>query len=132
LASGLTKLHADVVYQQRLLRLLGDIDDDELVRLQIHFLRENGQNEAANALSEQHEKPPLAVIGSPREVVERSVLFKHGVSRLAAIGLLQPRYSRSGGTHTIDSSTGLPKISGYNLSPLGRVLMTELNTDPMK
>ncbi len=116
---GLSRAHT-----KRLLGLLSEVSDVEMIMLASH-LRDNQQDQAFFDRHEAILRPRTICIGSPRDDVDEAAIHESYRQNLARLGLLRPRFKKTarGQLPELDDATGMMKASGYDTTPLGRLLM---------
>ena len=128
IANGLASDDVDSSESKHLLRILGEINDVEVVWLRFYREPYIGGDETFRETHEEVLKPVVATIGASQEILTKATLQKSYKEHLVQLGLLERR-------HRIDSRTGLPefdrasgsmKESGYRLTRLGRLLLDEI------
>jgi hypothetical protein len=126
-ANSITDESLSDIEAKHLLSILGDLNDIEVIRLGYHATRswDGGQE-----YYQKHENvlaPAMAYLGSSQEEADKQTLQRSYDQHLARLGLLEPRYKTNReGLPEFDKRTGVPKISGYDASPLGRFLSRQL------
>lgn len=113
------------IEQKKLLSLLGELNDAEVLTLKLHSLR---SIPLKSEFAEQHAELFLAEtahLGSPRNIVDRQTLRSSYNQKLIQLGLLQPRFEKAigGAQQEFDEKTGTLKSNGYTTSSLGRILL---------
>jgi hypothetical protein len=124
IANGLKEEDADYIRYKKFLSLLASLNDIEVM-----FLIMYGRFEMHdNSYMEKHIdvlrlKP--ATLGSSQEDIEKSIVQETYKSHLAELGLVRPRFEKpkKGEYPEFDEKTGKMKASGYELTPLGRMLL---------
>ena len=125
---GLTSDEIEVAESRHLLRILDEMSDVEVIWLRLY-----GEPywQDAQAFTETHKEvlaPAVATLGGPLEVQRKSVLQGNYKEHLAQLSLLERRFR-------MDSQTGAPEfrprsgameVEGYELTPLGRILLNEI------
>ena len=127
-ANGLTSEDIDSSESKHLLRILGEINDIEVVWLRYHRVQTAGGDETFRATHEEVLKPVPETMASSREILNKVTLRKSYKEHLAQLGLLESRYridSRTG-LPEFDRSSGSMKESGNRLTRLGRLLLNEI------
>lgn len=126
--NGLTTERVDLLRERRLMMLLGDLNDLEVIILQFYNAMEVRDSATVDRLHE-NAYGPRAHLGSDMETVERSILHKSHRDRLRQLGLLQARFAflKRGELPEFDSSSGEFKASSYEISPLGRLLLRAID-----
>lgn len=112
---GIVGEDADIVRRGRLLRMFGELDDDEMLILNA-FGRDLARSDpnAWDAI----DRPDPAMVGATKDALDRSVLYEAGQAHLLRLGLLRMR------------DTNLPQTidfrHGVSVTPLGRLLLQEI------
>lgn len=127
-AQGLDGRDAETIRRNRLLRLLGDIDDDEVALLNAHG-RAYGTGDY-RAFDDLNEPEPTDMQSSVEDL-DGAKLYKAGEEHLLQLGLLQKNYGsyRNGDTPKFNFRLGDYKHS-IEISYLGRMLLREIGLTP--
>lgn len=132
-STSLTADDVTFVESKHLLRILGEINDIEVVWLRSYLDRTMGSDEAFRRKHELVLTPRAATMGSPQSEVDQETLQRSYKEHLERLGVLQARYR-------VDRKSGLPefdrdgraKLNGYELTRLGRLLLRHLGfEDPL-
>ena len=130
LKHGLSEERREFVELKKLLYLLGEMNDVEVIVLRSYW--------EPQAIGEESEfrkkhaallKSPGANLGSSQDVTRRSVFLRclppPGLVRL---GLLRPRFKKAkrGELPPFDETTGMIQALGHDLTPLGRLLLKNI------
>lgn len=126
-ARGLTSAEREEIEAKRLLKLLDEVDDDQIVILQSKLDRHMGSGE----FYERHQRvlePVRAHMQSSREDLDREAMYRLARRQLVDLGLLHQtfRKPRKGDLPDFDEKTGMMKSQGTRLSPLGRLLLRRI------
>jgi hypothetical protein len=126
-AYGISGGKKDRLEAKRLLNLLKEIDDDQIVILTSHLTKHSHDEEFFN----KHRavlQSPLAHLGSSNEERETSIIAGLAKDHLIKLGLLNPGFksTRKGELPEFDTETGMMKVQYYRLSALGQILLTRL------
>ena len=126
-AEGLTSAEREEIEAKRMLRLLDQVDDDQIVILQAKLDR----NLNSESFYDRHEtvlRPVRAHMQSPRKDLDRAAMYRLARGQLVDLGLLQQtfRKPRKGEVPEFDEKTGIVKAQGTRLSPLGRLLLRRI------
>lgn len=126
-AHGLTSDERDAIEAKRLLKLLDQVDDDQIVILQSKLHRHIGSDE----FYERHQEvlePVRAHMQSPREDLDRAAMYRLARRQLVDVGLLHQAFRKStkGDLPEFDEKTGMIKSQGTKLNPLGRLLLRRI------
>ncbi len=125
-ADGLGDDEAARLESKRLLNLLDQIDDDQIIimtsQLRRHW-QDDFREKHANILT-----PPRAHMGSSREDHDKAEVFQLARDNLIQLGLLRPRFAqpKKDALPEFDSKTGMIKAQGFELSPRGRLLLRRI------
>jgi hypothetical protein len=127
LATGLTDGHISFIESKHLLRVLGEINDIEVVWLRF-FLHPEISGDVEFRKKHAAVIEPIRVhLGSGQESIDRDALRKNYLQHLSALGLLeQPLHHDSARQPTIDPFTRTWKRQGHRLTPLGRLLLRKI------
>ena len=109
---------------RRLLNLISQVDDAQIIILASYLT----SNMFDNDYQKRHENiltGPALHMKSPRQDIDRGAVHDLGKSQLVTLGLLSPQYKRlkKGEMPEFDPKTGMMKRTGYQLTPLGRLLL---------
>lgn len=132
--SSLTAADVSFIESKHLLRILGEINDIEVIWLRFYLDPMLDGDEDFRAKHKDVIGPRVATIGSKPSEVDQAIMQDSYKAHLEQLGLLRAR-------HKIDSRTklpeyesgGQPKILGYEATPFGRLLMRQLGfKDPYR
>ena len=128
IANGLTSENVDSSESKHLLRILGEINDVEVVWLRFYREPYIGGDDDFRETHKEVLKPVVATIGATQEVLTRATLQKSYKEHLAQLGLLENRYriDSKSGLPEFDRTSGAMKESGYRLTRLGHLLLDEI------
>jgi hypothetical protein len=131
IANSLTPEHISFVESKHILRILGEINDVEMVWLRFYLHPTMGGDDEFRGKHEEILKPVGAYLGSPQADLDKNTLNNSYKEHLAQLGLLEARFQMDLGTHTpvLDRRTGSPKVQGYEITSLGRLLLREVGLD---
>jgi hypothetical protein len=124
LKNSLTSEELDHVHEKKLLSILGELNDAEIIFLRYESLRPHEKEE----FFEQHQvilKPIPAASNSPRSEHDKNALRSSFKEKLFELGLLQRRFVKPqpGKTPDMDEKTGMLKAQYFDLTQLGRALL---------
>jgi len=130
LKNGLTDDDLERFEYKKLLAILGELNDVELVHLKSHIMR-RGQPDHEEFWEKHQEtlKAPLVYMQSPQEDIDRNAIFQTYKTHLVGLGLLKPRFKkpRKGESPEFDEKTGMLKAQGYDITSLGRLLLRSID-----
>ena len=124
IANGIKSDDVEFFESKYLLRILGEINDVEVILLRFYLVATMGGDEA---FREKHKDIIIAhpaCIGAPRSILDKAALHESYKEHLVSLGLLERRYRMDIRTKQpeYDSFNGAQKIAGYQITPLGRVI----------
>lgn len=126
--SGVSTDRISFIETRHLLRLLGQINDIEVIWLRYYaYPLLNGDDEFRNRHSAILE-PVIATIGSGDDVLERQALQRNYVEHLVSLGLLERPLALDPATKqpVFDRNTGTWKVRSHQVTPLGRLLLRHI------
>lgn len=134
-ANGIAPAELNEAETKRMLWLLGQLNDIEVVLLRARLVQSTGDHQADAEWRAKHEevlRPRSPHLGSPREEVEEAMLHASYTQHLVDLGLLRHRFRtpRKGELPEFDDKTGMMKTSGTEVTTLGRMLLRYLNLIP--
>jgi len=117
--------------EKRLLNLLSELSDAEIIMLQFYALIGQDQKEYLVKHRDILEAP-IVHMGSSKEEINREAIYKTFKQNLVSLNLLTPRYvkPKKNELPEFDDKTGMMKVNGYNITTLGRLLLTYLDLKP--
>jgi hypothetical protein len=125
IANSLSSEDIEYIESKHLLRILGEINDIEVIWLRFYLVPTIGGDEEFRRKHEGILKPVIATVGAPPEIHEKAALQESYKEHLTQLGLLQHRYRTDIKTRTpkFDSFTGAMETQGYQITLLGRLLL---------
>lgn len=128
IANSLTSDDISFVESKHLLRLLGEINDIEVVWLRFYLRPTKGGDEEFRSKHGEVLAPAAAHMGSPQPEIDRKTLQDSYKQQLCRLGLLRERYRTDPRTKMpeVNRSTGGVKVAGYELTRLGRLLLRQV------
>jgi hypothetical protein len=132
LSNGVKSEDISHIENKHLLRILGELNDIEVIWLRAYYEWHWGdrnsefQNRHAEILN-----PVGAHLGSSRGELDKEALQESYKAHMEQLGLLRPRYRVDSKTKMpeFDSNRGM-KRSGYEISPLGQLLVRQIGMLP--
>jgi hypothetical protein len=127
-ANGLSGDEKDIIQAKRLLRLLSEIDDIQIILL-VYQLSTRSSDPSFLERHISVLKPVTTNEASTQDEVEAEVLHNLARAELIRLGLLRPFYVTSFDGRPVadlDPGTGMPRIISTNLTPLGRMLLVQI------
>ncbi|MAC89379.1 hypothetical protein [Maricaulis sp.] len=121
--NGISDDDVSTIRKNRLLRLLGQIDDDEVAILNAYGSAYGG----GKGEWDKVQRPPPGYIGAPVKELDDNKLYEAGSERLLQMGLLEQKFTslRKGELPEFDKTAGRFK-GRMDISYLGRMLLREI------
>jgi hypothetical protein len=130
IAASLTSEDVSFIESKHLLRLLGEVNDVEVIWLRFYLHPTMGGDEEFRAKHEQLLVPRRATMGSSQAEIDQETLQRSYKQHLERLGLLRERYKVDSKTKMPDfERDGRPKVQGYELTRLGRLFLRQLGFD---
>lgn len=131
-SNSLTDKDTEYSEAKHLLRILGELNDIEIIWLRFYGHRTIGGDEEYREKHKNILKRPPAYVGSSRETHDDLSIQDSYKEHLAQLNLLSPRYETEIGTGTpvFDTFTGGLKLSGYEITGLGDLLLRQIGIHP--
>ena len=128
LKNGITNEDLTHIDKKKLLSILGELNDAEVIILKFHTLIGSRQGEFVEQNRALLAARP-ATLGSGRDVIDRETIRMTYTQHLTQMGLLGARYQnvRKGELPEFDDRTGMVKSTGYEVTSLGRLLLHYLD-----
>lgn len=128
LSNSLISDEIKYVEGKRLLQILSGLTDIEILML----VSQKNDYDGSDAFWEKHKdvlQSPSADLGSDRDELDRHAIFQTHNQHLVSVGLLKPRFivPMRGQDPQFDPKTGMMKTSGFEITPLGRLLIRRLD-----
>lgn len=125
-ATGISGDDHQKIQAKRILALLAEIDDDQIVILASYLMKNRG-----NEFRDRHASvldPVVAYLGGDQEEIDRATLHELSRLQLVRLGLLRARYKKpkKGELPEFDDKTGAMAASGREITPLGRLLLVNI------
>ena len=121
----------DIEYQEskHLLRILGEINDVEIILLRFYFLiRYNKRTEEFKRKHAEVLKCRYAPMGAPQDIIDKATLQRSYEQHLARLDLLAPQYKIDKSTKQpkYNQFTGAQKFKEYQVTPFGKLLLKQI------
>lgn len=127
LATGLSTSTVSFIEAKHLLRILGEINDIEIVWLRFYL---NPVMDGDTEFRKKHEavlQPVAASFGSEQTEIDRETLQDSYRAHLVQLGLLEERYRIDSRTKLPEfDRSGRPTVQGHEITRLGRLLLSQL------
>jgi len=124
LKAGLTEDEAKIGDKKFLMWLLGQLSDAEVILLAWFNMSPN-KDEDFRKRHWHVLEPKIAHLGSSQDELDDRTLYESRKAHLVSLNLLRPRFRRTIKQQVpeFDERTGMLKASGYDVTPLGRLLL---------
>lgn len=128
IANGLAPGNISLIESKHLLRILGETNDIEIVRLTSHLFMTMGSGAEYWVKHRDVLEPVAPTMSSSQDKLDKATLQDSYDDHLTRLGLLSARYDVDSHTNqlAIDRFTGVLKVRGYALTRLGRLLLRHL------
>ncbi len=128
IANSLTPEAISFVESKHLLRILGEINDIEIILLRSYLNPTIGGDEEFRSKHEELLRPVPVHMGSPQSDLQKRTLYDSYKQHLSRLGLLKERFETDSKTKMpkFDSGTGSPKLRSYQITSLGRLLLGQV------
>ncbi|MEQ1898584.1 MAG: hypothetical protein ABL971_14490 [Vicinamibacterales bacterium] len=128
LRNSLNETALSFLESRHLLRILGELNDVEVLRLSSHLFEGFGDGKE---FREQHRailEDIATPFNAPESTYERAAMQGSFDEHLARLGLLNAKHNvnRKTGHLVIDDRTGELEVSGYALLPFGRLFLKQI------
>jgi hypothetical protein len=131
IANGISLDNIDYIESKHLLKLLGELNDIEVIWLRSHLVSTIGRDEE---FMEKHQavlQPINAHLGSSPEELDKHTLRQSYKEHLVQLGLLIRKYKVDKKTKQLElDNNGQFQISGYEITSLGRLLLKYVGLTP--
>jgi hypothetical protein len=135
LAGGITDSTISYEETKRLLAILSDLNDVEVIILASHDMSRHPQRDPA--FWDRHKaalEPRAPTMSSSEREMDQAAIYNSYQQHLVQLQLLKPTFrpARHGEMPEFDERTGMMKVSGYDLTWLGKLLLRRINMTPNK
>lgn len=126
-ANGLLGDESELIEAKRVLQLLRELDDAQVIVLASKLLKFGGDSD----FRDKHKnvlEPEMRHMGSSREEIDRGIVKDIADQRLLSLGLIRHRFKpvKKGELPEFDPKTGMMKTSGTEITPLGKLLLRKI------
>lgn len=128
IANSLSSQDIEYIESKHLLRILGEINDIEVVWLRFYLDRSINND---NNFRERHQnllQPLVTSMTSSQEEFDKEALQKSYKEHLTQLGLLKHLYKVDPKTKALkyNAFTGAPEVTNYDVTPLGKLLLRQI------
>lgn len=127
IANSISSDQIDFLESKFILHILGELNDIEIIWLRFYLTPYIQGDEGFRSKHKGIIETPPAHIGASQKVIDKDTLKDGYREHLVQRGLLKHKYDmdHGSGLPEFDRYTGGPKVRGYELTPLGRLLLRE-------
>lgn len=124
-SNGLSAEEIEFAESKHLLKILGEINDVEVIWLRFYLVATIDGDKDYRAKHAAVLKPAIAYIGCPQDDLDKSALQESYKEHLVQLGLLERRYDTDLRTEqpVYDTFTGGLKVRGYQITLMGKLLL---------
>jgi hypothetical protein len=132
LSNSLNKQRIKYAESKYLLRILGDLNDVEIILLRYFSFPYLGGDEDFREKHENIIQPPRLTTNAPDEVIDKNTLYESYKNHLSELGLLRKQYEIDRGTNMpkLDTHKKTFKVTGYSITKQGKLLLREIDLLP--
>jgi hypothetical protein len=125
LKNGISRDDLDHIDKKKMLSILGELNDAEVLVLTYHSLRTMSRRGEFAELHPELFGRAAPTLGSPKVEIDKATLRSSYRQKLGQFGLLRPSFKtvRKGELPEFDEKTGTIKASGYEATPLGQLFL---------
>lgn len=129
IANSISSKDIEFIESKHLLRILGEINDIEVIWLRACLIPTYGGDEEFRERHKNILKSIGATLGASQNILDKSTLQKSYEEHLTQLGLLKHRYQINNRTNQpeFDTFTGGLKVSGYEITLLGKLLLRQID-----
>lgn len=129
LKNSLTDKDLEHIAYKKLLSILGEINDLEVLLLKLHSVRTMVKREEFRAKYKEALTKPVAYLMAPQEEVDKEAIYESYETNLVRLGLIKMRFRKPmrGESPEFDEKTGMMKSSGYDITDLGKLLLRSID-----
>lgn len=118
------------IEEKKLLSLLGELNDAEVLTLQFYSLTSEGKK----TFAEQHSElftPIKMTFGVPEENLDKGALRSSYRTKLVEVGLVEPVFKKpeKGKLPEFDDKTGQIKVTAFRATRLGKLLLRYIDEE---
>ena len=131
LKNSLTDEDLEHIAYKKLLSILGEINDVEVLLLKYCSRPTIDWREEFRSKHKEALTKTVVVLSSSQEEVDKAAIYEAYETNLSHLNLIKLRFTkpRRGELPEFDEKTGMIKASGYDITPLGRLLLRSIDQD---
>jgi hypothetical protein len=125
IAKGISDKEVKFSETRRMLTILGDLNDSEIITLRYYLVQTIQGDEEFREKNRDIVIPPPVTLGSPQPEKDKAAILDNYREHLVSLGLLENEYDTDirTGVMLTDNFTHGPKIRGKNLTSMGRLFL---------
>jgi len=125
--NGLSEDQVEFMETRRMLKLLSELNDNEIVLLRYYLVPTQGGDEEFREKHNNIIRVEQAVINSPQHVIDKQALHDSYIENLCTLGLLEKEHKVDiTGKVVYGHSTKQPEVSMIKISNLGRFFLRQI------
>lgn len=133
IANSISLSNVEYLESKRILRLLGEINDIEVIWLRFYL---NPVLQGDNEFRNKHKEilqPIRSFIGADDKMHEKATMQTSYKEHLTQLGLLEHRYKIDSRTKVLEvDASGKFSVGGYDITSLGRILLQKIGLSKEK
>ncbi len=125
ISNSLSQDKISVIESKHLMMLLNALNDIEIIWLRYYLVPTHSGDEEFRSLHKLVLSPVMVHLNDPAFMADQAAIQRDYVHHLSRLNLLNPKYetSREDKGPVFDDFTGSQKISGYEITRLGKLLL---------
>jgi len=134
IANGLSDKEVEHSETRRILTLLAELNDAEIIMLRFYLVRTIGGDEDFREKHKNIVMRQMPVISAPQSEKDKAAINENYKEHLISLGLLENEYRivHESGLQEIDTFTNAPKISGRRLTGMGMIFLRRIGLSETK
>lgn len=128
IANSLSDKDIQYLETRRMMTLLDELNDAEIIILRAHLVRTIGGDEEFREKHKGIIAPPHPVIAAPQSEHDKAYIYQNYKEHLISLGLLKNEYevNRELGIMEMDTFSNTPKVRSVDLTGMGRLLLRHI------
>jgi hypothetical protein len=129
IANSLSTSDINIIESKHLLRILNEVNDIEIIWLRFYLVPTIGGDEEFRNKQKDILERITVFLNSQDDVRSKAAIQESYKEHLAQLGLIEPLYKVDRQTKQLEleSVSGKMKVNRYQLAPLGRLLLNQIN-----
>ena len=129
LKNSLTNEDLEHIAYKKLLSILGEVNDIEVLLLKLHSVQTMVRRKEFQLKHKEALTKPVAYLTAPQKDVDKEAIYESYETNLARLGLIKMRFWKPmrGESPKFDEETGMMESSGYYITDLGKLLLRSID-----